>query len=82
MKFQCYNVNVAKDMNRRGTQVNLVVIREQKNAEKGFFFTHRRGPHGPHLGYQFNEILEKRVYFSAVSYCHLLYEFQRHEILL
>ena len=75
-------------MAQGATQVNYVVIHEQKNMEKGsflrivvVFFTYRRGPCVPRLGYHFHEILEKRVYFSAVSYWHLLYEFQRYQIL-
>ncbi len=62
------------------TLVNHVVIREQKKRGKGYLITHHRCPRGLRLGYQFHEILGKREYFSAVSYRHLMYEFQRHEI--
>ena len=45
----------------------------------GFFFTYHRGLH---LGYEFHEIFEKRYTFKQSYNCHLMYKFQRHEILL
>ena len=64
-----------------GTQVILVVIRKQQIAGKGTFL-HIVAVRVQDINFTIDEILEKRVCFSAVSYRHLMYEFQRHEILL
>ncbi len=52
--------------------VNQCCHPRAKKHRKRYFFMHCRGLHGLHyiLGYQIHEILEKRVFFSAVPYQH------------